>query len=99
MRGGRAADFHADSKRLAAVAVPALLVALVVTNTRNAWIGAFLAVTCLLCDQELEARDHRRRDRGRLAFLVAPGKVKHRATSMFNSSEAVSRIRPPGIAS
>ena len=27
-----------------AIAVPALLVALVVTNTRNAWIGAFLAI-------------------------------------------------------
>ena len=30
------------------VAVPALLVALVVTNTRNAWIGTFLGVSVLL---------------------------------------------------
>ena len=30
------------------IAVPALLVALVVSNTRNAWIGTFLAVSVLL---------------------------------------------------
>jgi O-antigen ligase len=74
------------------VAVPALLVALVVTNTRNAWIGAFLAVSILLAVKNwklviiapiLAA----------LAFLIAPGAVKARANSLLNPSDPASRDR------
>ena len=69
------------------VAVPALLVALVVTNTRNAWIGAFLAVSCLLAIKNwrliiiapvIAA----------LGFLVAPGEVQRRVTSIFSATDA-----------
>ena len=74
------------------IAVPALLVALVVTNTRNAWIGAFLAVSILLAVKNwklviiapvLAA----------LAFLVAPGAVRQRANSILNPSDPASRDR------
>jgi putative inorganic carbon (HCO3(-)) transporter len=74
------------------VAVPALLVALVVTNTRNAWIGAFLAISCLLAIKNwrlviiapiLAA----------LAFAVAPGEVQRRANSMLNPTDPASRDR------
>ena len=74
------------------VAVPALLVALVVTNTRNAWIGAFLAISMLLAIRNwrlviiapvLAA----------LAFAVAPGAVKQRANSLLNPSDPASRDR------
>jgi O-antigen ligase len=74
------------------IAVPALLVALIVTNTRNAWIGTFLAVCTLLGIKNwklvivapvLAA----------LAFLVAPGMVKARAASLLNPSDPASRDR------
>lgn len=74
------------------VAVPALLVALAVTNTRNAWIGAFLAVSVLLGIKNwkliviapiLAA----------LAFVIAPGAVKERANSLLNPSDPASRDR------
>jgi O-antigen ligase len=74
------------------VAVPALLAALVVTNTRNAWIGAFLAISILLAIKNwrlviiapvLAA----------LAFAVAPGAVKQRANSLLNPSDPASRDR------
>jgi O-antigen ligase len=74
------------------IAVPALLVALLVTNTRNAWIGAFLAVSILLAVKNwkliiiapvLAA----------LAFVVAPGAVRQRANSILNPSDPASRDR------
>lgn len=74
------------------VAVPALLVALIVTNTRNAWIGAFLAILILLAVKNwklviiapiLAA----------LAFAVAPGEVQRRADSLLNPSDPASRDR------
>lgn len=74
------------------VAVPALLVALLVTNTRNAWIGALLAISILLAIKNwklviiapiLAA----------LAFVIAPGAVKQRANSMLNPSDPASRDR------
>ncbi|HEX5069891.1 MAG TPA: O-antigen ligase family protein [Vicinamibacterales bacterium] len=75
-----------------AIAVPALLVALVVTNTRNAWIGTFLAVTVLLAIRNwrlvvvvpVVAT---------LALLVAPGMVKARAASIFDTSDPANRDR------
>jgi O-antigen ligase len=74
------------------VAVPALCVALAVTETRNAWIGAFLAVSVLLAIRNwklviiapvLAA----------LALLVAPGAVQRRANSLLNPSDPASRDR------
>ena len=75
-----------------AIAVPALLVALVVTNTRNAWIGTFLAVTVLLAIRNwrlviivpVVAT---------LALVVAPGMVKKRAASIFDTSDPANRDR------
>ena len=67
------------------VAVPALLVALLVTNTRNAWIGAFIAISCLLAIKNW-----------RLliiapvvaviGFFVAPAEVQKRVTSIFSAT-------------
>jgi O-antigen ligase len=74
------------------IAVPALLVALVATNTRNAWIGTLLAASVLLAIRNwklvivaplLAA----------LAFLVAPGLVKSRAASIFDTSDPANRDR------
>jgi len=75
-----------------AIAVPALLVALIVTNTRNAWVGTFLAVTVLLAIRNwrlvivapIVAT---------LALLVAPGLVKARAASIFDTSDPANRDR------
>jgi O-antigen ligase len=66
-----------------AVAVPALLVALVVTRTRNAWIGALAGISTLL---------GARRPRLLLAipvllalfFLLAPGQIRDRAYSIVD---------------
>ena len=74
------------------VAVPALVVALVVTNTRNAWIGTFLAVLVLLAIRNwrliviapLAAV---------VAFVLAPGLVQSRARSIMNPSDPASRDR------
>ena len=66
-----------------AVAVPALLVALVVTRTRNAWMGALAGISALL---------GARRPRLLLAipvlvalfFLLAPSQIRDRAYSIVN---------------
>ena len=71
------------------VAVPALLVALAATYTRNAWIGAFLGITLLLVIRNwkliiippvLAA----------LAFAVAPGQIQKRAESFLRPSDPAS---------
>lgn len=74
------------------VAVPALLVALVVTNTRNAWIGTFLAVSVLLAIRNWKLVIIAPLLAG-LAFLVAPGEVQRRANSMLNPTDPASRDR------
>jgi O-antigen ligase len=74
------------------VAVPALLVALVVTNTRNAWIGAFLAISCLLAIRNWKLVIIAPLLAG-LAFAVAPGAVQQRASSLLNPSDPASRDR------
>jgi len=74
------------------IAVPALLVALVATYTRNAWIGTFLAVTVLLAIRNwrlvvivpVVAA---------LALVVAPGMVKKRAASIFDTADPANRDR------
>jgi O-antigen ligase len=74
------------------VAIPALVVALVVTNTRNAWIGTFLAVSVLLA-----VRNWRlvvfAPVAAILALVLAPGVVQDRARSMMNPSDPASRDR------
>jgi O-antigen ligase len=75
-----------------AVAVPALLVALALTQTRNAWVGAGAALTCLLA-----ARSRRLVIAVpvlvAIALLVAPASIRQRAFSMFNPSDPSNRDR------
>jgi O-antigen ligase len=75
-----------------AIAVPALLVALAVTLTRNAWLGAGAAITMLLW--------LRRRVLvlalpilAVIALLAAPPSMRARAFSMFDTSEGSNRDR------
>ena len=68
------------------VAVPALLVALVVTNTRNAWIGAFLGASTLLAIRNWKLIIVAPILAG-VVFLAAPGQVQKRVNSMFNPTE------------
>ena len=84
--------FSPIRKAWPAIAVPALLVALLVTNTRNAWIGTFLAVSVLLAIKNwrlviiapvIAA----------IAFAVAPGEVQRRANSILNPSDLGNRDR------
>ncbi len=74
------------------VAVPALLVALVVTNTRNAWIGTFLAVVVLLAIRNwklmLVAPVV-----AVIALLLAPGVVQSRARSLLDTNDPANRDR------
>ena len=74
------------------VAVPALLVALAATYTRNAWIGTFLAITVLLTIRNwkfivippvLVA----------LAFAIAPGQIQKRAQSFLDPNDPTNRDR------
>jgi O-antigen ligase len=75
-----------------AIAVPALVVALALTQSRNAWVGAVLAATVLFAI----------RDRRLLLVLpllavvgalVAPESVRHRAMSVFDSHDTASQDR------
>jgi O-antigen ligase len=74
------------------IAVPALVVALVVTNTRNAWIGTLLAVSVLLAIRNWKLVIVVPLAAG-LAFLVAPGMVKKRAASIFDTADPANRDR------
>ena len=69
-----------------AVALPALVVALIVTNTRNAWIGAFLAVMCLAAIRNWKLMILPP-VLALLAFMVAPGAVQQRAYSIVDPSD------------
>jgi putative inorganic carbon (hco3(-)) transporter len=69
-----------------AVALPALLVALAVTQSRNAWVGAVLAIVCLLSLKNwkllvavpvLVA----------LFLALSPAGIRQRALSMFDPSD------------
>jgi O-antigen ligase len=74
------------------IAVPALLVALGVTYTRNAWIGTFLGVCVLLAIRNwklvLIAPVV-----AAVALVVAPGQVQDRARSIFDTSDPANRDR------
>jgi len=84
--------FHPAPTAWPMIAVPALLVALGVTYTRNAWIGTFLAVSVLLTVRNwkliviapvLAA----------IAVVLAPGQVQNRARSLLNPQDPASRDR------
>ena len=80
-----------------AIAIPALTVALALTLTRNAWIGALAAMVCLLALR-----------RARLllvipvlvvvALVVAPASLRTRAASIFDRQDASNRDRLQMIA-
>jgi O-antigen ligase len=84
--------FHPKPVAWPAIAVPALLVALVVTNTRNAWIGTFLAVSLLLAIRQWKlliippvvAV---------IALILAPGLVQQRARSIVDTQDPANRDR------
>jgi O-antigen ligase len=84
--------FHPRVAAWPTIAVPALLVALVVTFTRNAWIGTFIGVSLLLAVRNwklvLLAPVV-----AALAMLVAPGGIQARAQTFFNPSDPASRDR------
>ncbi|MEO8484221.1 MAG: O-antigen ligase family protein [Acidobacteriota bacterium] len=82
-----------------AVAVPAMLVALAVTLSRNVWIGALLAVSVLLASP---APLKSRAVRWRILFVAVPlvlalglafAPVRERALSMFDPSNATNQDR------
>jgi O-antigen ligase len=74
------------------VAVPALVVALVVTNTRNAWIGTFLAVSVLLAIRNWKLVVVAP-VAAVLALLLAPGLVQSRARSILDANDPANRDR------
>jgi O-antigen ligase len=84
--------FHRGEWIWPAIAVPALLVALVATFARNAWIGVFVAVVCLLALRNWKlviiapvvAV---------LLFALAPASIRQRAFSMFDLNDPTNRDR------
>jgi O-antigen ligase len=84
--------FYTDQRIWPAIAIPALAVALAVTFTRNAWIGAFAGIGMLLA-----MRDRRLLLVLPLAaalFLVAaPDSLRARALSTFDASHPSNRDR------
>jgi putative inorganic carbon (HCO3(-)) transporter len=75
-----------------AVAVPALLVALVASESRNAWVGALLAIVCLL-----SLRTWKLLVAVPLVIalggVLAPSEIRGRALSMFNPNDPTNRDR------
>jgi O-antigen ligase len=84
--------FHQREWIWPAIAVPALLVALRSTLTRNAWLGAAAGVTALL-----SLRNWKLALLAPLAAIallfVAPGDIRTRALSMFDPSDPSNRDR------
>lgn len=85
--------FYKPQRIWPAIAVPALLVALVVTQTRNAWIGVLAAMIVLLGARRLHLLLIAPVLVG-LFFLVAPSSLKARALGMFDPNSEVNRDRP-----
>ena len=84
--------FYWDRLIWPAVAVPAMLVALAVTQARNAWIGALAAIAALLATKRLKlllalpvfvA----------LVLFVAPASLRDRAFSIFDPNNPTNRDR------
>jgi len=84
--------FHPAPKAWPMIAVPALLVALVVTNTRNAWIGTFLGVSVLLLIRNWKLVFIAPAI-AIVALVLAPGQVQDRARSILNPQDLGSRDR------
>ncbi len=84
--------FYREQRIWPAIAVPALAVALAVTFTRGAWIGAAVAIGCLLA-----IRDRRLLvvlPVAALVFLVAaPDALRGRALSTFDLADPSNRDR------
>jgi O-antigen ligase len=84
--------FHRGEWIWPAIAVPALLVALAFTFARNAWVGVFVAIVCLLAIRNwklviiapLAAV---------LFFAIAPAGIRQRAFSMFDLNDPTNRDR------
>jgi O-antigen ligase len=75
-----------------AVAVPALLTALAFTEARNAWVGTFVAVVCLLALKNWKLIVLAPIVAG-LGYAVAPPNIKARANSMFDMNDPTNRDR------
>lgn len=84
--------FHPQPAAWPMIAVPALVVALVVTYTRNAWIGTFLGVAVLLAIRNWKLLILVPIVAG-AAYLVAPGAIQQRAESFLNPTDPASRDR------
>jgi O-antigen ligase len=75
-----------------AIAVPALLVALAVTFSRNAWMGALVAIGVLLAVRNIKLLVVVPAA-ALLFILVAPAAVRQRAYSIFDPHNATNRDR------
>jgi O-antigen ligase len=84
--------FHKGEWIWPAIAVPALLVALGATYARNAWVGVFVAVVCLLA-----LRNWKLIIIAPVAavilFALAPAGIRQRAVSMFDLNDPTNRDR------
>lgn len=84
--------FHRGEWIWPAIAVPALLVALAATYARNAWIGVFVAVVCLLA-----LRNWRLVIIAPIVavmfFVLAPASIRQRALSIVDSNDPTARDR------
>jgi O-antigen ligase len=84
--------FHRGEWIWPAIAVPALLVALAATFARNAWVGVFVAVVCLLA-----LRNWRlviiAPIVAAMFFVLAPASIRQRAYSMFDLNDPTNRDR------
>src|SRR5262245_6205607 len=84
--------FHRGEWIWPAIAVPALVVALGVTFARNAWVGVFVAVVCLLA-----LKNWRLIIIAPVAavilFALAPAGIRQRAFSMFDLNDPTNRDR------
>lgn len=76
-----------------AVAVPALLVALVTTQSRNAWVGAVLAIVTLLTFRRMWKLLALLPIAIVLFVLVAPAGIRSRAMSGFDPANATNQDR------
>ncbi len=84
--------FHKGEWIWPAIAVPALLVALAATFARNAWIGVFVAVACLLALRNWKLVIIA--PVAAVLFLaLAPASIRQRAFSIVDSNDPTSRDR------
>jgi O-antigen ligase len=84
--------FHKGEWIWPAIAVPALLVALGVTYARNAWVGVFVAVVCLLALRNWKLIVIAPVT-ALILFALAPAGIRQRALSMFDLNDPTNRDR------